>query len=163
MYCPICNHKDTKVNDSRLTFDGANIRRRRECCKCGYRFSTVEDIEILDLMVVKRDGRRESYSRDQVVRGLLKALEKRAYTNEAFQALLHSIERDIQKRRKREIKTAEIGEIVMNRLRGFDKVAYIRFASVYRSFEDIDTFKKELDSLYAKPGKKKKRKKGSKK
>lgn len=152
MYCPICNHKDTKVVDSRLTVDGANIRRRRECCKCQYRFSTVEEIEILDLTVVKRDGQRESYSRDKIVRGLSRSLEKRPYTNEAFQGLLHAIERDIQKRRKHEITSAEVGAIVSNRLKSFDKIAYLRFASVYRAFEDIETFQNELQGLLRQSG-----------
>ena len=147
MYCPVCNYKDTKVVDSRLSQDGSAIRRRRECFKCQYRFSTLEETEILDLMVVKRDGRREPYSRDKIVKGLLRALEKRSYTNDSLTSLINSIERDIQKKRKREIKSQEIGEIVMNRLKGFDKVAYIRFASVYRAFEDVDTFKKELEML----------------
>lgn len=148
--------------DSRLSQGGTNIRRRRECFKCHYRFSTLEEVELLDLVVVKRDGRRESYSREKLIRGLRKALEKRSYTNEGFQSLIHSIERDIQKKRKREIKSNEVGEIVMHRLRGFDKVAYIRFASVYRSFEDAETFKKELEALLRRPLLKKK-KKGRKK
>ncbi|MBI5732198.1 MAG: transcriptional repressor NrdR [Candidatus Magasanikbacteria bacterium] len=147
MRCPVCNYKDTKVVDSRLSLDGSTIRRRRECFKCRYRFSTREEAEILDLMVVKRDGRAEPYSRDKIVRGLQKALEKCSYTKEAFENLTRSIERDIQKKRKREIKSQEIGEILMNRLKSFDKVAYIRFASVYRAFEDVDTFKKELEAL----------------
>ena len=152
MRCPICNFKDTKVIDSRLSPEGTSIRRRRECVnrKCQYRFSTLEEIEILDLMVIKRNGGRESYNREKIIQGLHKALEKRPYTSEAFQTLLHSIERDIQKERKREIKTSEIGEIVMNRLRGFDKIAYIRFASVYRQFEDVGTFQKELANLLKK-------------
>lgn len=159
MYCPVCNHKDTKVIDSRLSQGGTNIRRRRECFKCHYRFSTLEEVELLDLVVVKRDGRRESYSREKLMRGLRKALEKRSYTNEGLQSLVHSIERDIQKKRRREIKSSEIGEIVMHRLRGFDKVAYIRFASVYRSFEDAETFKKELEALLRRPLLKRRKKK----
>jgi len=147
MHCPVCNHKETKVIDSRLSQDCSTIRRRRECLKCKYRYSTMEETEILDLTVVKRDGRRESYSREKITKGLLKSLEKRSYTNDALQSLIHSIERDIQKKRKREIRSDEIGEILMNRLRGFDKVAYIRFASVYRAFEDVETFKKALNSL----------------
>ena len=160
MRCPVCNYKDTKVVDSRLSQEGTSIRRRRECVsrKCQYRFSTLEEIEILDLMVIKRNGSRESYNREKIIQGLHKALEKRPYTSEAFQALLHSIERDIQRERKREIQTGEIGEIVMNRLRVFDKIAYIRFASVYRQFEDVSTFKKELENLLKKPIAKKKKK-----
>lgn len=160
MRCPVCNFKDTKVIDSRLSQEGASIRRRRECVsrKCQYRFSTLEEVEILDLAVIKRNGERESYNREKIISGLRKALEKRSYTSESFQTLLHSIERDIQRARKREIKSGEIGEIVMNRLRGFDKIAYIRFASVYRQFEDVGTFKKELENLLKKPMVKKKKK-----
>ncbi|MBI5230192.1 MAG: transcriptional repressor NrdR [Candidatus Magasanikbacteria bacterium] len=147
MRCPVCNFYDTKVVDSRLLPEGLSIRRRRECEKCQFRFSTLEDIELLDLTVVKHDGTREAYDRGKIETGLHKALEKRPYTAENFQLLLHAIERDIQKRKKREITTQDIGEIVMNRLKGFDKIAYIRFASVYRSFEDVETFQKELGKL----------------
>jgi len=158
MYCAVCNHQDTKVVDSRISTDGASVRRRRECEKCGFRFSTLEEIELLDLTVVKRDGRRETYSREKLVRGLEKALEKRPYTDSEFLALVHRVERDIQKKRRGQLTSRELGEIVMNRLRAFDKVAYIRFASVYRSFEDVQTFEKELKALLAgraKRGKKK--------
>ncbi len=127
--------------------DGSSIRRRRECEKCGFRFSTLEEVEILDLAVIKRDGRRESYSREKLESGLKKALEKRPYTSQDFKSLVGSIERDLQKKRKSEVTSAEIGELVMNRLKFFDKVAYIRFASVYRSFEDVKTFEKELKKL----------------
>jgi len=147
MNCPVCNSKDTKVVDSRISTDGLSIRRRRECNKCAYRFSTIEEVELLDLMVVKSDGRREAYSRDKIVRGLKKALEKRSYTDAGFRKLVHNIERDIQKKKRAELTSQEIGEIVMKRLKGFDKVAYIRFASVYRSFEDVKTFQKELNKL----------------
>lgn len=157
MRCPICNYNDTKVIDSRITSDGLSIRRRRECERCEYRFSTIEEAELLDLTVVKRDGRREPYSRDKLERGLRKALEKRQYTDLDFQKLVHSIERDIQKKKRDELRSSEIGEIVMYRLRGFDKVAYIRFASVYRAFEDVKTFQQELDKLLGR-GKKKKKK-----
>ncbi len=147
MRCPVCNHDDTKVVDSRISTDGASIRRRRECEKCGFRFSTLEEIELLDLTVVKRDGRREAYSREKLVRGLEKALEKRPYTETAFQSLVHKVERDVQKKRRGEITSKDIGEIVMKNLKTFDKVAYIRFASVYRSFEDVRTFEDELRKL----------------
>lgn len=147
MHCPVCGNVDTKVVDSRMGGDGASIRRRRECEKCGYRFSTLEEVEILDLSVVKRDGRREPYDREKLESGLRKALEKRSFTSSDFKTLLGSIERDFQKKRKSEVTSAEIGEIVMNRLKTFDKVAYIRFASVYRSFEDVKTFEKELKKL----------------
>ena len=150
MYCAVCNHKDTKVIDSRISTDGASVRRRRECDKCGFRFSTLEEVELMDLMVVKRDGRRESYSRDKLIRGLEKALEKRPYTDQSFQGLVHKIERNIQKKTHGQITTAELGDIVMANLKTFDKVAYIRFASVYRSFEDVKTFERELNKLIGK-------------
>lgn len=147
MRCPVCNFRDTKVVDSRLVGKGTAIRRRRECEKCDERFSTIEDLELLDLMVVKRDGRREPYDREKLEAGLKRALEKRSHTADDFRALMGAIERAIERKRKREITAREIGEIVMERLRAFDKVAYIRFASVYRQFEDVDTFVKELETL----------------
>jgi len=133
--------------DTRSSQDGLTIRRRRECDKCSYRFSTVEEIELLDIVVVKSDGRRESYMREKIERGIKQSLSKRPYTAEKFNRLLHSIERDIQKRKKREISSKDIGEIVMKHLRTFDKVAYIRFASVYRDFRDVKTFEKELKKI----------------
>ena len=150
MRCAVCNHKDTRVVDSRVASDGASVRRRRECEKCGFRFSTNEEIELLDLTVIKRDGRRENYSREKLVRGLSKALEKRPYTDLAFQKLVHKVERDIQKKRRGQLTTAELGDIVMKNLHTFDKVAYIRFASVYRSFEDVESFEDELRTLIRK-------------
>lgn len=154
MYCPVCNNKDTKVIDSRLAADGMAIRRRRECEKCTYRFSTIEEVTLLDLTVIKRDGRREAYNREKLVRGLERSLEKRPYTEVDFQRLIHRVERDIQKKRRGELTSSEIGEIVMRALKKFDKIAYIRFASVYRAFEDVATFEKELKELSAKSGKK---------
>ena len=148
MFCPVCNHKDTKVIDSRLSSSGLCVRRRRRCVKCGFKFSTYEETQILDLMVVKRDGRREYYNREKAERGILRALEKRSYTKEQFKLLLNKIERDIQKKAKRnEITSKEIGEIIMKYLQKFDKIAYIRFASVYRQFEDVNSFQRELKKL----------------
>ncbi|NQV89256.1 MAG: transcriptional repressor NrdR [Parcubacteria group bacterium] len=147
MYCAVCNHKDTKVVDSRVSSDGASVRRRRECEKCGFRFSTFEEVELLDLTIVKRDGRRESYEREKLTRGLVRSLQKRPYTDQKFQKLVHKIERDIQKKKRGQLTTEEMGEIVMKHLKTFDKVAYIRFASVYRSFEDVETFQNELKKL----------------
>lgn len=147
MHCPVCAHPDSRVVDSRLSPDGTCIRRRRQCDACEHRFSTVEEVELLDLTVVKRDGRRESYSREKLARGVKKALEKRSYTDPDFRALVQSIERDIQRRKVFEIRSSDIGELVMNQLKAFDKVAYIRFASVYRSFEDVQTFQDELAGL----------------
>lgn len=148
MYCPVCNHKDTKVTDSRLITSGLSVRRRRKCSKCGFKFSTYEEMQILELTVVKRDGRRESYSREKIEKGISHSLEKRSYTKEQFKILLNKIERDIQKKSKRnEITSKSIGEIIMKYLQRFDKIAYIRFASVYRQFEDVKSFQKELKRI----------------
>ncbi|MBU1038923.1 transcriptional regulator NrdR [Patescibacteria group bacterium] len=147
MHCPSCNYYDTKVTDSRVVADGLNIRRRRECTKCNFRFSTVEESEILDLAVIKRDGSHEPYNKEKLSVGLRHSLEKRPYTADRFKGLVQKIERDIQRRRKPEITSRDIGEIVMKRLKNFDQVAYIRFASVYRSFQDVDSFTKELKGL----------------
>jgi transcriptional repressor NrdR len=147
MYCAVCRHKDTKVVDSRTATDGSSIRRRRECEKCGFRFSTLEEVELLDLSVIKRDGRREAYAREKLERGLRKSLEKRPYTDQSFLKLIHKIERDVQKKRRGQLTSQELGEILMKHLKSFDKVAYIRFASVYRSFEDVGAFESELNKL----------------
>jgi transcriptional repressor NrdR len=147
MRCPVCNNKEVSVVDTRTAEDGMAVRRRRECDKCGYRFSTVEETELLDLIVVKEDGRRESYMREKLENGIKFSLSKRAYTQENFRHLIHSIERDIQKKRTREIASKEIGNILMKHLRGFDMVGYIRFASVYRDFKDVKTFEKELKKI----------------
>ena len=147
MNCPVCNNPDTSVVDSRASGDGLMIRRRRECDKCSYRFSTVEEVELLDIVVVKSDGRRESYMREKLEKGVKQSLSKRPYTAENFYRLIHSIERDIQKKKKREISSKDIGESVMKYLKNFDKVAYIRFASVYRDFKDVKTFQKELKKI----------------
>jgi len=147
MHCPVCNYSETKVTDTRVSGDGFAVRRRRECLKCNFRFSTVEEHEILDLTVVKRNGQREAYNRDKLASGLRKSLEKRPVTTDRFKKLLGSIEVDIQRKKKNEITTREIGEIVMKRLMHFDKVAYIRFASVYRQFEDVGRFQNEVKKL----------------
>ncbi len=149
MHCPVCNHEDTKVIDSRISTEGATIRRRRECEECGYRFSTNEEVELLDLAIIKRDGRREAYSRVKLEHGLKKALEKRPVTDAAFRSLVHAVERDIQRLKTDQVTSAKLGEIVMNQLKRFDKVAYIRFASVYRQFEDVESFQRELEKLIA--------------
>ena len=153
MKYPICYFQDTKVVDSRVASDGLSIRRRRECLKCGYRFSTYEEVEILDLTIVKRDGRKESYLRDKLIKGLRRALEKRPITEEKFKKVVSMIERDLQVLRKSEILSDQIGQIVMKQLKKIDQVAYIRFASVYESFKDAQSFKRELNKLI-KSGKK---------
>ena len=149
MKCPICNHEETKVIDSRVAGDGLSIRRRRECLKCEHRFSTYEQVEILDLVVIKRGGRKEPYSREKLEKGLFKSVEKRQIGEpEEFHKLVSEIEQEIQKKEKNnEIESREIGNIVMKKLKKHDQVSYIRFASVYRKFEDIDEFKKELGKL----------------
>ena len=150
MKCPVCHYQDTKVIDSRVASDGLSIRRRRECLKCGFRFSTYEEIEILDLSIVKRDGRKEIYNREKLTKGLKKALEKRPVTDDKFKKLVNSIERDLQILKKNEVTSGQIGQIVMKYLKKVDQVAYIRFASVYQSFKDVQSFQKELNKLLKK-------------
>jgi transcriptional regulator NrdR len=147
MKCPICYHDDTKVVDSRVASDGLSIRRRRECLKCSFRFSTFEEVEILDLTIVKRNGVKESYSREKIISGLKKSLEKRPITEDDFKKLIHAVERDLQALKKNEITTNQVGQVVMKNLKKIDQVAYIRFASVYESFKDAKEFKKELNKL----------------
>jgi transcriptional repressor NrdR len=147
MKCPICYFDDTKVVDSRVAADGLSIRRRRECLKCNFRFSTYEEVELLDLAIIKRDGRRESYSREKLVGGLKKSFEKRPITEDDFKKLIHSIEREIQRLKKNEITSHQVGAVVMKQLKKVDQVAYIRYASVYESFKDAQEFRKELNKL----------------
>lgn len=148
MNCPNCQFEDTKVLDSRPVEEGSAIRRRRECEKCGFRFSTYEEIEILDLSVIKKDGRKELFSKEKLERGIRRALEKRQHDEDTLRKLVSAVELEIQKKAKDgEIKSLEIGEIVMKKLKKTDKVAYIRFASVYRQFEDLEEFKEELMKL----------------
>jgi len=152
MRCPVCYYEDSKVIDSRVASDGLSIRRRRECLKCGFRFSTYEEVEILDLIVVKRDGRKETYTREKIVKGLRRALEKRPITEDSFKKLINSIERDLQILRKNEVTSDQIGQIVMKNLKRVDQVAYIRFASVYESFKDAHEFRRELNKLLKSKG-----------
>lgn len=147
MRCPVCNNDNLSVVDTRPSEDDLSIRRRRECAKCHFRFSTIEEMELLDIIVVKSDGHRESYMRDKMENGIKMSLTKLPYTRENFHRLINSIERDIQKRKSKEVSSKEVGEIVMKHLKNFDKVAYIRFASVYRDFRDVRTFEKELKKL----------------
>ena len=147
MRCPACQNEDTKVLDSRPVSDGLAIRRRRERIKCGARFSTHEEMEILDLTVVKRDGRTEAYMREKIESGIRKAFEKRPLSRDDFHSLISGIEQDIQKTGKEQIPAKEIGNIVMRRIKGKDQVAYIRFASVYRQFADVEEFVKEAKKL----------------
>ena len=148
MRCPNCQDEDTKVLDSRPVEEGSAIRRRRECEKCGFRFSTYEEMEILDLSVLKKDGRKELYSREKLEKGIRRAFEKRPHTDDTLKKLVSGVEQEIYKKAKdSEIKSTEIGEVLMKRIKRVDKIAYIRFASVYRCFEDVDEFKEELKKL----------------
>jgi transcriptional repressor NrdR len=130
-----------------MTADRTGIRRRRQCEKCSFRFSTIEQVEILDLTVVKRDGSKQPYAREKIIQGLRKALEKRSYTEENFNNLVARVEREIHKARKDELTSRHIGEIIMKKLETFDQVGYIRYASVYRDFKDVSTFQKELKNI----------------
>jgi transcriptional repressor NrdR len=148
MHCPNCQFEDTKVLDSRPVDEGSAIRRRRECDKCDFRFSTYEEIEILDLTVVKKDGVKQMFSKEKLETAIRRPFEKLPHTDETLRRLLSAIEIDIQKKAKDgQISSLEIGEIVMKKIKKVNKVAYIRFAAVYRQFEDVDEFKEELKKL----------------
>ena len=147
MKCPQCSFEEDKVVDSRTTKEGEAIRRRRECLKCGHRFTTYEYIERAPMMVVKRDGRREQYSREKLLSGLLKACEKRPVSREQLEKIVDEIESVIFGKFKNEVKSTEIGNLVVDRLQSLDEVAYVRFASVYRQFKDINQFMSEVKVL----------------
>lgn len=147
MRCPFCKEEDSRVIDSRSADDGNSIRRRRECSKCGRRFTTYEVVEKTPLMVIKHDGRRVQFDRDKLLKGLIRSCDKRDIPTDRIVALADEIERELRNTMEREITTKSIGELVMERLKNFDEVAYIRFASVYRKFADISMFKEELEEL----------------
>lgn len=147
MKCPYCGKLDDKVIDSRSSNEGKSIRRRRECLKCGRRFTTYENIEELSLMVIKKDGRREPFDRNKIVTGIVKACEKRPISMDRIDGVVDSIEQSIQKKFDKEVSSSQIGELVMDALHDLDEVAYVRFASVYRSFKDLNQFMKELREL----------------
>ena len=149
MKCPFCGHPESKVIDSRPADENASIRRRRECLACGKRFTTYETVESLPIVVIKKDGSRQSFDRQKVLRGMIRACEKRPVSLAELERIADEIEQELQNSMEREIRTADIGEKVMERLRSVDQVAYVRFASVYRQFKDIDTFKAELNKLLA--------------
>jgi transcriptional repressor NrdR len=152
MRCPFCSENRDRVVDSRESRDGATIRRRRECVSCGRRFTSYEQIEDIPYMVVKHDGTREEFSRKKLLAGLLKACEKRPIPTKQLEAIVDQAESMLSEREDREISTQEIGAFVMERLKELDQVAYVRFASVYRRFEDIDAFMDVVKSLLQ-PGK----------
>ena len=147
MKCPFCSYNDSKVIDSRPAEEGATIRRRRECLACQKRFTTYEVIERMPLVVIKRDGSRQSFDRVKLINGMVRACEKRPVPLQTLEQIADDIEQELQGHLEREISTVEIGEMVMNRLKDVDEVAYVRFASVYRSFKDINTFMDELSKL----------------
>ncbi len=147
MKCPYCGFIESKVVDSRSADDSERIRRRRECLKCGKRFTTHEIIENVPVIVVKRDKSRESFDRNKLTNGLLRACEKRPVSIEQIEGIVNSIESHVQSSLDREITTQQIGELAMKELKDIDEVSYVRFASVYRSFKDINTFMEELNKL----------------
>lgn len=147
MKCPFCGYTESKVIDSRPAEEGATIRRRRECLDCSKRFTTYEIIERMSLVVVKRDGSRQTFDKVKLINGMVRACEKRPVTLSQLEKIADDIEQELQSNLEREIKTVDVGEMVMNRLKDIDEVAYVRFASVYRSFKDINTFMDELSKL----------------
>ena len=147
MRCPFCEEPDTKVIDSRPTEEGHAIRRRRECVKCGKRFTTYEKVEEILFMVVKRDGRRESFDRNKILNGIIRACEKRPVSLEQMEGVVSDIERTLNNMMEKEISSEAIGEVVMEKLKDLDEVAYVRFASVYRQFKDVGTFVAEIEKF----------------
>ena len=150
MKCPFCSYEESKVIDSRPTDEGERIRRRREGLKCGKRFTTYEMIESLPIIVIKKDGSRESFDRQKLLTGMLRACEKRPVSSETLDRDITDIETVIQNSLYREVSSDKIGELVMEKLKDIDEVAYVRFASVYRQFKDINTFMTELNKLLSK-------------
>jgi transcriptional repressor NrdR len=147
MRCPYCDHPESKVIDSRESKNGMAIRRRRECLSCQKRFTTYEKIEEIPYMVIKKDGRRQRFSTESLMRGILKACEKRPVPLSELEGIVEDVENLLQERPEKEINASEIGQFVMDRLKTLDKVAYVRFASVYREFKDVKEFKQELEKL----------------
>ena len=150
MKCPFCRHIEDKVIDSRSSNEDKSVRRRRECMKCKKRFTTYEYVEETPLMVIKKDGRREAFDRNKIISGILKACEKRPVSVQKVEGVVDRVEIQLQKNFDKEVKAPAIGEIVMSELQKIDEVAYVRFASVYRQFKDINQFMKELKDLLGK-------------
>lgn len=147
MHCPFCNYEDTKVIDSRLAGEGQEVRRRRECEKCGERFTTFETAELVMPRIVKNDGNREPYDEQKLRMGMTRALEKRPVSTEAMEAALARIIHRLQVSGERELKSRQIGDWMMEELKNLDEVAYVRFASVYRRFQDVNEFREEIERL----------------
>ena len=150
MKCQSCGYQETKVIDSRLNTDGTSVRRRRECLECEKRFTTYEYVEQVPLLVVKRDGRRQPFDRKKIIAGLMKACEKRPVSVDKMEEITGEIERAIQRKYDREVNSKEIGELIMEKLAALDEVAYVRFASVYRQFRDVNQFMSELQGMLKK-------------
>jgi len=150
--CPYCGKDKDKVIDSRVSGKGKSIRRRRECLKCKRRFTTYEHVEEIPLMVIKKDGRREPFDRNKIIAGVIKACEKRPISIDKLEDMADKIEQHLQKNFEKEVKTKDIGELVMKKLAELDEIAYVRFASVYRQFKDINQFMKELRQLLGREG-----------
>ena len=147
MKCPFCAYPESKVVDSRPSDEGNSIRRRRECLSCSRRFTTYETVEFAPIMVIKKDGRRQSFDRRKILNGMLRACEKRPVSLDTLEGIVNRIEQDLQSSMEHEIHSEALGEIVMRHLRKLDQVAYVRFASVYRQFQDIGSFMRELNTL----------------
>ncbi len=147
MRCPYCGALDSKVVDSRPAEEGSSIRRRRECIACARRFTTYEKVELMPLLVIKKDGRREPYNPEKVRLGLMKACEKRPISSADIDAIIGRIEAEIANTLEQEVPSVRIGDLVMKELRALDQVAYVRFAAVYRSFSDVDSFMREIKTL----------------
>ncbi|MFZ7120428.1 MAG: transcriptional regulator NrdR [Eubacteriaceae bacterium] len=147
MKCPFCNHMESKVVDSRPTEDGSVIRRRRECINCSKRFTTYEKIEDIPLMVIKKGGQREQFNRSKIMNGIIKACEKRPISIKQVENIVDIIEKEVYQSLEREVSSEYIGEKIMDQLKEIDEVSYVRFASVYRQFKDINTFMSELNKL----------------
>ena len=153
MRCPFCDNEDTKVIDSRPIDDGKASRRRRECEKCVKRFTTYEKVETTIIMIIKKDGSRQAFDRDKLMNGIIKACEKRPVALADIERVVDSIERGLNNMMEKEVKSTFLGELVMEQLKDLDEVAYVRFASVYRSFKDVNTFIKEIEALVGKKNK----------
>lgn len=147
MKCPYCEYFESKVIDSRPTDEGQAIRRRRECINCSKRFTTYEKIEEIPIMIVKKDGNRQAYDRNKILNGILKACEKRPVSMSIIEKIVGDIEKNLSNSLEKEITSVEIGEMVMNKLKNVDEVAYVRFASVYRQFKDVNSFMEELKKI----------------
>lgn len=147
MNCPFCSYHETKVVDSRPTDEGQVIRRRRECLSCKKRFTTYEKVEEIPIVIIKSDGTRESFNRNKLMNGLIKSFEKRPITMNKIEEIVNKIEKNLYNSMEKEITSKHIGELVMKELKSIDEVAYVRFASVYRSFKDINTYMEELKKL----------------